>query len=470
MICPRCGAHNNPRALFCGRCKSALPVRRPTTKRTTSGGVAWVGVGMTIVLLLALVAGGGYLLGRGGAGQSSAPAAPSATATSEQPSATPRPATPTARRSGVGSKPTVTPTSTVPRTALPTRSATATATARRATATPTLLPTVSSAGLPTSGASIPAAAGLDEAAVGAAVVRSNDAWTAAMENASPSGLSLIKTDSNLRAALDAVAGLRARNQYYRIHLDGLRVLWSRVLSSTRAQALVYKAGERRVLYRRGGSAPLQTISESYTNLYTLRRVRGRWLVSYVEPKTEAQAARLLTAPPPGLTSAPPTRATPSATPAPARESSTPVSSATSGTATATPTSAAVPEPSVTPAPTAIGVARSNDPVGVVRAFYAAITARDYPMAFGLLSRSLRSQVSSEAAWAAQFQRERLASVTSATIAPGGAASATVRLTLRTVWALTSGATVEHRYVGTWLLVREGGGWRLDTPTLTRVTT
>ncbi len=470
MICPRCGAHNNPRALFCGRCKSALPVRRPTTKRATSGGFAWVGVGMTIVLLLALVAGGGYLLGRGGVSQSSAPAHLTVTATVEQPSATPLPPTPTARPTGVAHKPTVNPTSTPAGTPLPTRSATATALPRRATATPTLLPTVSSAGAPANNAPTLAVAGLDEAAVRAAVVRSNDAWTAAMENVSPSGLSAIKTDSNLRAALDAVAGLRARKQYYRIHLDGLRVLWSRVLSSTRAQALVYKAGERRVLYRRGGSAPLQTISESYTNLYTLRRVRGRWLVSYVEPKTEAQAARLLTAPPPGLTSALPTLSTASATPTPSSELSTPASSATAGTATATPTSPAVPEASVTSAPTATGVARSADPVGVVRAFYAAITARDYPTAFGLLSRSLRSQVSSEAAWAAQFQRERLASVTSATVAPGGAASATVRLTLRTVWALTSGATLERRYAGTWLLVREGGGWRLDTPTLTRVTT
>ena len=77
------------------------------------------------------------------------------------------------------------------------------------------------------------------------------------------------------------------------------VIWARLLSPAYAQALARKIGESRRLYRRGRAAPLEVDARSYTNLYDLNLVDGRWLVTRVAGLDDATAARLAAAPPAG---------------------------------------------------------------------------------------------------------------------------------------------------------------------------
>jgi hypothetical protein len=119
----------------------------------------------------------------------------------------------------------------------------------------------------------------------------------ALETASPLGLDQIKTGSNLQSIVREVRLLRERYEYWRIDVQQVRVIWVRLLGPTYARALVRKIGESRRLYRRGRATPLEIDTGTYTNLYDLNRVGGRWLVSRVAAVDDATAARLATAPP-----------------------------------------------------------------------------------------------------------------------------------------------------------------------------
>ena len=134
-----------------------------------------------------------------------------------------------------------------------------------------------------------------EARVSAAVVESNVAWMRALETASPLGLDRIKMGSNLQSILREVALLQEHGEYWRIDVEQVRVIWVRLLSPTSARALMRKVGESRRLYRRGRARPLEVDTGSYTNLYDLNRVDGRWLVSRVAAVDNATAARLVAA-------------------------------------------------------------------------------------------------------------------------------------------------------------------------------
>jgi hypothetical protein len=134
-----------------------------------------------------------------------------------------------------------------------------------------------------------------EASVSAAVVASNEAWMRALETASPLGLDQIKTGSNLQSILREVTLLREHDEYWRIDVQQVQVIWVRLLSPTSAQALLHKFGESRRLYRRGRATPLQVDNSSYSNLYDLNRVDGRWLVARVAAVDDATAARLAAA-------------------------------------------------------------------------------------------------------------------------------------------------------------------------------
>jgi hypothetical protein len=134
-----------------------------------------------------------------------------------------------------------------------------------------------------------------EARVSAAVVESNEAWMRALETASPLGLDQIKTGSNLQSILREVTLLRERDQYWRIDVQQVQVIWVRLLSPTSAQAIMRKIGESRRLYRRGRATPLEVDNSSYTNLYDLNLVGGHWLVSRVAAVDDATAARLAAA-------------------------------------------------------------------------------------------------------------------------------------------------------------------------------
>jgi hypothetical protein len=136
-----------------------------------------------------------------------------------------------------------------------------------------------------------------EARVSAAVIASNLAWMRALETASPLGLDQIKTGSNLQSIVREVTLLRERREYWRIDVQQVRVIWARLLGPTYARALVRKIGESRCLYRRGRVTPLEIETGTYTNLYDLNRVGGRWLVSRVAALDDATAARLAAAPP-----------------------------------------------------------------------------------------------------------------------------------------------------------------------------
>jgi ARC6-like, IMS domain len=136
-----------------------------------------------------------------------------------------------------------------------------------------------------------------EAHVSAAIGESNVAWMRAMETASPLGLDRIKMGSNLQSVLREVTRLREHDEYWRIDVQQVRVIWARLLRPTYARALVRKDGESRRLYRRGRVTPLEVDNASYTNLYDLNRVGGRWLVSRVAALDDATAARLAAAPP-----------------------------------------------------------------------------------------------------------------------------------------------------------------------------
>jgi ARC6-like, IMS domain len=138
-----------------------------------------------------------------------------------------------------------------------------------------------------------------EARVSAAVGKSNVAWMQALETASPLGLDRIKMGSNLQSILREVTRLREHDEYWQIDVQQVRVIWARLLSPTHARALVRKIGESRRLYRRGRATPLEVDNGSYTNLYDLNRVDGRWLVWRVAALDDATAARLATAPPVG---------------------------------------------------------------------------------------------------------------------------------------------------------------------------
>jgi hypothetical protein len=136
-----------------------------------------------------------------------------------------------------------------------------------------------------------------EAGVSAAVVESNEAWMRALETASPLGLDRIKMGSNLQSILQEVTLLREHDEYWRIDVQQVRVIWARLLSPTYARALVRKEGEARRLYRHGRATPLEVDEASYTNLYDLDRVGGRWLVARVAAVNDATAARLAATPP-----------------------------------------------------------------------------------------------------------------------------------------------------------------------------
>jgi hypothetical protein len=119
----------------------------------------------------------------------------------------------------------------------------------------------------------------------------------ALETASPLGLDRIKMGSNLQSILREVTLLRERDEYWRIDVQQVRVIWARLLGPTYARALVRKIRESRRLYRRGRATPLEVDTGSYTNLYDLNRVGRRWLVSRVAALDDATAARLAAAPP-----------------------------------------------------------------------------------------------------------------------------------------------------------------------------
>ena len=136
-----------------------------------------------------------------------------------------------------------------------------------------------------------------EARVRTVVVESNVAWMQALETASPLGLDQIKMGSNLQSILREVTRLREHDEYWRIDVQQVRVIWARLLSPTYARALARKDGESRRLYRRGRATPLEVDTSSYTNLYDLNWVGGRWLVSRVAAVDDATAARLAAAPP-----------------------------------------------------------------------------------------------------------------------------------------------------------------------------
>jgi hypothetical protein len=144
-----------------------------------------------------------------------------------------------------------------------------------------------------------------EAAVRTAVVQGNVAWTRALQTASPAGLAAFKTGDNLTAALQSVAQLQSQGEYYRIALEYFGMIWIHVLSATHAQVLAQKIGEFRALYRRGQTAPLDEVDESYFNLYDLSLVDGHWLTSSIHVLDEPSAARLV-GPLPGQSAVPPT--------------------------------------------------------------------------------------------------------------------------------------------------------------------
>jgi hypothetical protein len=81
-----------------------------------------------------------------------------------------------------------------------------------------------------------------------------------------------ETGSNLPSIVREVTLLRERDEYRRIDVQQVRVIWTRLLSPTYARALVRKIGESRRLYRRGRATPLEVDTGSYTNLYDLKRV------------------------------------------------------------------------------------------------------------------------------------------------------------------------------------------------------
>jgi S1-C subfamily serine protease len=121
-----------------------------------------------------------------------------------------------------------------------------------------------------------------------------------------------------------------------------------------------------------------------------------------------------------------------------------------------------------PRPNLTGTA-PGDPAAVVRAFYQAISARDYTTAYALLSHRLQTTLPDESVWAAQFAREQQALVSSSSVVLHTSETAAVLLTLDTTWTTTTGSTVARRYTGLWQLVRENGSWLLDTPSLHRST-
>jgi S1-C subfamily serine protease len=133
---------------------------------------------------------------------------------------------------------------------------------------------------------------------------------------------------------------------------------------------------------------------------------------------------------------------------------------------APPPTAARPPAAATPPAVSSGTG-TGDPVAVVRAFYAAVTARDYGAAYALLSPRLRAALPDETTWAAQFADEHRALVTAAVARPGTGAVATVVVTLDTTWTTATGSAIERRYTGTWRLVRVQGAWLLDAPALHR---
>ena len=118
-----------------------------------------------------------------------------------------------------------------------------------------------------------------------------------METASSGGRDRIKTGSNLQSILREVTLLRERDEYWRIDVQQVRVLWARLLGPTDARAFVRKIGESRRLYRRGRATALEVDTGSYTNLCDRNRVGGHWWVSRVAAVDDATAARLGAAPP-----------------------------------------------------------------------------------------------------------------------------------------------------------------------------
>jgi hypothetical protein len=95
------------------------------------------------------------------------------------------------------------------------------------------------------------------------------------------------------------------------------------------------------------------------------------------------------------------------------------------------------------------------PLEVTRAYYAALTARDFPRAWQFLS-SEYQRTYPYARWAGDFNA--LPVVNLERVDPGGAPDTVIASVGAT--ARTPSGTTPRRWVTDWTLVEEGGGWKL----------
>lgn len=287
---------------------------------------------------------------------------------------------------------------------------------------------------------------LAEAQLGTAALESNTAWITALRGARTDGLATIKTGSNLQSVTNDIAPLRRLREHWRISVRSIDVLWARVVGAAKGQVLMHKTDESRALYRHGHAGPLLTTGGSYYSLYTLESTRGRWLVSTITQVSDARGAQLVANPPHRFATIAP-RAL--ATSAPLRAPATTQNDVSLSRASPTPTTSVR--------------GSSADPAEAVRAFYSALSARDYATAFSWFTIRLQSELSDEARWANQYKQESSIVVTSATVSARSRLASTVAVTFVGTWAEPGGKPVQLTYTGQWELLYGLRGWRLDSP-------
>lgn len=395
----------------------------PATGARRHSWVRWAGLALLLLVASAAISVGVYAVATGEIDPSHLAAIGShATATTTTTATATPPASPTATPSPVGAA-VIVPSPSPSPTAMPTATDQPTATpiptnTPADTATPTEEPTdtPTATAIPThtphprvqapTNPGVQSLPNADRQGVRAAVIGSNAAWMAALQNADDENLESVKTGESLQQTLASVNALQQDGQHWVIQLYDLRIPWIHIFSATYAQAVVRK-DEYRAIWDDNASSPSQEWSTPYINVEAVRRVNGRWLVATINTAD-----------------------------------------------------AAIGNDNVDPA-------AQGDPTDVVRAFYDDITARAYASAYGLFSDDLKSGNPNEPGWAQQFNGEQNARATTATVVYRDAVTAVVMTQLDTTWASGSGALQRIHYFGSWQLRYEHGGWRLDDVLLTK---
>ena len=119
-----------------------------------------------------------------------------------------------------------------------------------------------------------------------------------------------------------------------------------------------------------------------------------------------------------------------------------------------------------PAPPAAPAPRSSAPEDAVRRHYAALGARDFQTAWGLLSPDVKADIAFED-WAAGYRTTQSVTVTSISTVAQTASAATVQVTVVST-DVQDGRTITQTFSGTRQLVNSGGTWLLDAASMRKV--